>query len=153
LEPEGALKPISEQLLSELDELAAIEREKRNLDPADDRTVALAVRARQLAQRVLGASVVEEQIALTANQSAERTPNPESLPPAPDRPRPLHVILDEWREAERAMEAARTPEERQQLRLKTQSLRDEYQAAFEALDRQDASRPDDANGSFRAGGG
>jgi len=137
LELEGALKPISEQLLRELDELAAIESEKRTLDPADDRTLALAVRARELAQQVLATSVVEEQVAKSANKAADEPASATRVPSRTERHRPLHVILDEWREAERAVELAATPDEVRTRRATAQALRDEYQRAFEAVERQD----------------
>jgi hypothetical protein len=139
LELESALRPISDQLLRELDELAAVESEKRTLHPGDDRTVALAARARELAQRVLAASVVEEQVARTANEViAEPAPTTAQVPE--ERPRQLYQILDEWREAERAIEAAPTAEAGETRRARAHALRDEYQRAFEALERQDATR-------------
>jgi hypothetical protein len=139
LELESALRPISDQLLRELDELAAIESEKRTLDPGDGRTVALAVRARELAQRVLAASVVEEQVARTANEVTAE-PAPPTTQITEGRPRQLYQILDEWREAERAVDAATSAADRQTRRARAHALRDEYQRAFEALDRQDAAR-------------
>jgi hypothetical protein len=48
------------------------------------------------------------------------------------------VILDEWREAERNVELAATPDEMQLRRGKAQALREEYQQAFEAVERDDA---------------
>jgi hypothetical protein len=143
LELESALKPISEQLLRELDELAAIESEKRELDVTDDRTLTLATRARELAQRVLATSVVEEQVVRTANDAAGEPSagtSPRSLP-IRSRNRPLPVILDEWREAERALELAVTPDDAGARRARAQALRDEYQRAFEAVERQEGTRP------------
>jgi hypothetical protein len=140
VELESALKPISDQLLRELDELAAIESEKRDLKPEDDRTLVLAVRARELAQRVLAASVVEEQVARTANDTT-RAPSPPQTPSSRTRQRALHLILEEWREAERRLEMTSAPEEHHAQSAKARALRDEYQRAFEAIERREPPRP------------
>jgi hypothetical protein len=88
---------------------------------------------------VLAASVVEEQVARTANEvSVEPAPAPAPVPH--ERPRQLYQILDEWREAERAVETATSAEEGQTLRARARALRDEYQRAFDVLERQDAAR-------------
>jgi hypothetical protein len=53
---EGGLRAASDELLGELDRLAAIETEKRTLDPGDERAVELSATGRQLAERILAIS-------------------------------------------------------------------------------------------------
>jgi hypothetical protein len=108
---EGSLRAVSDELLSELDRLAAIETEKRTLDPGDDRTLQLARQARELAQRILATSRAQEHLA-------------------------LYKILDEWREAERQASAATDIARRDEARERADQLREEYRRAFEDTLRQ-----------------
>ena len=100
------LRATSDRLLRDLDTLATLENEKRQMLPEDPRLVELAARIEDVAKRVLGAS--QTQHALT-EQAQEQVAAGE--PDAPTTPisqtaRDLSVILEDWREAERRLTAA-----------------------------------------------
>ncbi len=131
VDAEGGLRAVSDELLGKLDHLAAIETEKRLLEPGDERAVALSVKARQLAERILATSKAEEDLAEGGRAAVQA-----ELPGAPTRPieqtpRALHVILDDWREAERQASGAASDVERQEARSRADGFREEYRRSFE----------------------
>jgi hypothetical protein len=142
-EAESGLRAVSDELLSELDQLAGIEAEKRTLHPGDERAVELSVTARKLAERILSTSRAEEDLAEGGLQAVK-----EGLPGAPDRPieethRQLHLILDDWREAERGVAAAAPgTSEWIEQRGRADAFRNEYQRAFDEINRLKGVRTD-----------
>jgi hypothetical protein len=133
-EAESGLRAVSDELLSELDRLAEIENEKRALDPGDERVTQLATQARQLAERILSTSRAEEVLVQGSAEAIRK-----GLPGAPQlpieqTPRALHLILNDWRDAERQASAS-VPgsEERAAFRRRADAFRAEYQRAFEEV--------------------
>jgi hypothetical protein len=139
-ETASALRATSDALVRDLERLAALERKKRRMTPGDPRLMDIAGEVESLALRVLGSSVRQRELAEDAEDLVEA-----GSPDAPTRtiaatPREIHVILAEWRDAERragdadpgspAARAAETEVER---------LRAEYRRAHEdAIRRRDA---------------
>jgi hypothetical protein len=137
MDAEDGLRTVSDELLSELDRLAAIEAEKRTLHPGDERAAQLSAQGRELAERILATSRVEQRLAEEGLQAAR-----EARPGAPDHsieetPRALHSILDDWRSAERQATAAASAAERAEFRLRAQEFRDEYARALERIKRRE----------------
>jgi len=101
-----ALRATSDALLRDLEVLATIEEEKRSLEPGDPRLVQLAARIEEIAQRVLVGSVRQRKLTEVVSDQVE-TGSPDAPDgPIGDAPRPMQVILAEWREAERRLVAA-----------------------------------------------
>ena len=131
----SALRATSDALLADLEALETLEREKRGLRPGDPRVVQLAEAVEQLARRLLGKSVTQRELSAVAKDLAEH-PTGDASPSIEDTRREIHVILADWREAERrAGEAAPGSPERVASDIRIQSLRDEYRAAHEAAKR------------------
>jgi hypothetical protein len=125
------LRATSDALIADLDELARLEREKRLLSLDDPRLSDLSERVEALAARVLTNTALEEELSEAARVEASV-----GAPSAPDQtieetpPREIHMILDEWRAAERrAAQAAPRSSEAAQAALEVQRLRLEYQQA------------------------
>ena len=131
----SALRATSDALLADLEALETLEREKRGLRPGDPRVVQLAEAVEQLARRLLGKSVTQRELSAVAKDLAEH-PTGDAPPSIEDTRREIHVILADWREAERrAGEAAPGSPERVASDIRIQSLREEYRAAHEAAKR------------------
>lgn len=135
-ETSKALRATSDSLLRDLAELHELEQRKRVLDPGDDRLVLLAEEIEVLAVRVLGASIRQRQITQQAEAQIDAGAATAPETSIADTPREIHVILAEWREAER--ERAETPDgspRAQELEQRVDALRDEYRRAHEAVER------------------
>ena len=139
-ETASALRATSDALIRDLERLALLEREKRQMQPDDGRLVELAAEVERLALRVLGESVRQRELTENARELVES-----ESPEAPSRaiaatPREIHTILAEWREAERkAMEARTGSAEAAAAKQDIDRLRAEYREAHE-----DAKRRRDA---------
>jgi hypothetical protein len=139
-ETASALRATSDALIHDLERLALLEREKREMKPEDPLLVDLAAEVEQLALRVLGQSVRQRELTENARELVQA----ESAD-APDRsiaatPREIHTILAEWREAERkAMEAGAGSAAGRAAKQDIDRLRAEYREAHE-----DAKRRRDA---------
>ena len=131
-ETASALRATSDALIHDLERLALLEREKREMKPEDPLLVDLAAEVEQLALRVLGQSVRQRELTENARELIEA----ESAD-APDRtiaatPREIHTILAEWREAERkAMEAGADSAAGRAAKQDIDRLRAEYRDAHE----------------------
>jgi hypothetical protein len=129
-----ALRAVSDALLERLDLLAALEIEKRGLGPDDPRLVEVAEIVRDLAGDVLEYATTESDLTEVVHAMASS-----DEPDAPTRsleqegPRPLHVIVDEWRAAMRLLAAA-PPASAQAARatIATRELRAEFERASAA---------------------
>ncbi len=131
----SALRATSDALLADLEALETLEREKRGLRPGDPRVVQLAEAVEQLARRLLGKSVTQRELSAVAKDLAEHRSRdaPSSIE---DTRREIHVILADWREAERqAGETAPGSPERVASDIRIQSLREEYRSAHDAAKR------------------
>jgi hypothetical protein len=135
---EPNLHEVSDALLANLDRLRALELEKRSLPVGSPRIVELAREIEELAVLVLGTSDTQVDLAKAAVRDAragELDPNVtiEELSAAP---RELHVVLAEWRDAERRLaEVASDSSEALRLRGDIEVLRAEYRRAHEAAAR------------------
>ena len=130
--PAESLRAVSDALLQDLEALVAAEEEKRSVAPDDPRLVTLANEVDAIAQRVLGLTERQQDIATEVHDLAA-----EGGPDAPtesieDTVRPIGVILAEWRAAER--DATTLPEGSpgaDAARKAAERLRDEYRRAYE----------------------
>ena len=131
--PSEALRTVSDALLRDLEALVAAEQEKRNVAPDDPRLVTLAAEVDAIAQRVLGLTERQQDIAEDVHDLAT-----EGGPNAPTETieetiRPIGVILAEWRAAEReATTLAEGSPEASTAREAADRLRDEYRRAYES---------------------
>ena len=135
-ELERALRTTSDALLADLEQLQALEEAKRRIDPADPELPRLSTKVADLAERVLRDSDRERRLATVATERALA-----GDPSAPSRaidetPRDLHMILGDWRDAERRLsEAPQGSEAALIAEAEARSLRDEYQRARTTLER------------------
>jgi len=128
-----ALRETSDALLRDLDVLSAIEDEKRSLRPGDPRLIELAMRIEEIAGRVLVDSVRERQLTEVARDQVDTRSSAAPEAAIDEIARPIQAILAEWREAERALTAAKPGSgEEAEARELVIRLRDEYRQAHEA---------------------
>jgi hypothetical protein len=120
-------------LLRDLEVLATIEEEKRQLQPGDPKLVELSVRIEEIAGRVLVGTVQQRQLSqIGEREVAAGSPGAPAVP-IDDMPRPIDAILAEWREAERRLSAAAPGSvDESEGRALVERLRDEYRRAHEA---------------------
>lgn len=132
--PEGlerGLKTASDSLLATLDELYALENTKRELTPGSREFVELAGRIEQLARSVLTETRRQEAFAQRAERS-RGTPDEVDRPLEDVPPRPIQIILAEWRQAERLQAGVENPSPAyDQLQADIRRLRREYRRATE----------------------
>jgi hypothetical protein len=130
--PESELRATSDVLLRALDELAALESEKRTLAPDDPRFPEVASQVETLATTVMRMAALEKQLADTAHVMAQT-----GEPDAPTLPidathRPLHEILDDWRTAERDLAQTEPGSiEAAEAQMRVHTWRQEYRRAFD----------------------
>jgi hypothetical protein len=123
------LRASSDALLDDLARLAGLEQEKRSLTADNPRVVVLAEEIEQLAARVLGQSRRQRSLSETVNDQALTTGG---LPSIEETPREIHLILADWREAERQVrEAPPDSRQAQEAEAAIDRLREEYRAAHE----------------------
>ncbi|HEU4671708.1 MAG TPA: hypothetical protein VFS32_02300 [Candidatus Limnocylindrales bacterium] len=132
---DGDLRRTSDRLLAQLSHLAELETAKRDARPGTSEFVELSRQVEAVAAEVLGISQQQSQLA-TASRVLRQT----GSDAAPSQPisatppvREAHVILAEWREAERRLAAALDGSPDAELaRADVDRLRDEYRRSFEA---------------------
>jgi hypothetical protein len=131
-----ALREASDALLRDLEALSDLEATKREIVPGDPRLIELAGTIEALAQRVLASSARQRELTLEVNDLVDL-----GLPDAPSRPieetpRSIATILADWREAERAAQAA-TPgsAEATEAERAIDRLKQEYREAHEEATR------------------
>jgi hypothetical protein len=73
-EAQDRLKAVSDELLALLDRLAAVESQKRSLEPGDDHAVHLAVEARRLAERILASCRAQEDLTAWGREAVRARP-------------------------------------------------------------------------------
>ena len=118
--------------MRDLERLEGLELEKRRLPADDPRLVQIAADVETIALRVLGSTVRQRELA--EDGSGRRG---DSLPDATGKsilvvPREIHVILAEWRNAERrATEARPASAEAAAAAAEVDRLRTEYRHAHE----------------------
>jgi hypothetical protein len=118
-----AIRHTSDALLAQLSELEELERTKRALEPGSRAQLRLSRRVESLARKVLNTAGQQTDLVETIAEIADETSGYQSREP--------HLILADWRAAERAMEAESpgTPEW-QAARTDVDRLRGEYRRAF-----------------------
>jgi len=122
---EQELRVTSDGFLARVERLQALEVQKRELPP--DEAAELAQEVETLTREIL--EWAERQTTLAADAAATGDCQPIAIIP----PRPIHVVLNEWRAAERAM-ATEHPGTAayESARADVDRLRDEYARAYSA---------------------
>lgn len=136
METSNALRQTSDALLRDLDVLAALEDEKRGIEPGDPRLVELAGRIEEIAKRILTGSVREHQLTQVANSQVESRSDNAPTATIEETPRSVSAILAEWRDAERRLVAAEPGSaEAAEATALVEQLRMEYAHAYEVARR------------------
>ena len=128
----NVLRSTSDKLIDDLDALRELEEAKRETPQGDPRLVDLASRIEAIATRVLAGAAHQRE--LTEDIHAAATDG-DGDPTATieGSARPVSMVLEEWRAAERmAMAAQPGSAEAIEARSRIDRLREEYRAAFEA---------------------
>jgi hypothetical protein len=117
-----ALRHTSNALLDQLSDLEDLERTKRALEPGSAAQLRVSRRVEALARKVLNTAGQQTDIVESLGETGDE---------ADQTTREPHVILAEWREAERAMEAE-TPgtSDWEAAHAAVDRLRGEYRRAF-----------------------
>ena len=136
----SALRATSDALMRDLETLESLEQQKRNMTPDDPRLVQVAADVEALALRVLGTTVRQRELAEVAHEVVENGSPDAPTHPIAGTPREIHVILAEWRDAERrASEASPHSADAAAAEAEVDRLRAEYRHAHEdAIRRRDA---------------
>jgi hypothetical protein len=128
------LRATSDALLVALDELRELEGQKRKLRPGTPKFAELAKQIETLAEEVLRNSETEERLAQRSVELVEDGRGDVAAQPieAMAAPRDVHLILGEWRDAERRL-AAETPGSQawERATVDAERLRAEYRHAHE----------------------
>ncbi len=133
----SALRATSDRLVADIEALEVLERRKRELAPGDPQLLDVAAAVEEIARRVLGSSVRQRELSEVAHELAA-----DGAPGAPtaaieDTPREIHVILADWRQAERrARELPEGSPDAVEAQAQVDRLRDEYRSAHESARRQ-----------------
>lgn len=125
-----ALRHTADALLAQLSELEELERTKVALEPGSRAQVRLSRRVESLARKVLNIAGQQTDLVETIAEMADETSGHLTREP--------HLILAEWRSAERAMEGE-TPGSSSwdRARADVDRLRAEYRRAFTERGRRD----------------
>jgi hypothetical protein len=129
IEFEQDLRYTSDEMLRALERLRELEGRKRHLQPGTPHFLKLAEEVHTLAREVFAETTEQQRL---AEQSVElREATVIDPPPIDDMPpvRELQIILGEWREAERRLEATSGTEEVAEAKADTERLRQEYRRA------------------------
>jgi hypothetical protein len=120
------LRLASDNFLTRVERLHALEVQKREL-PAEE-TAELALEVEALSREVLEWAVRQSELAEEVAASSEAA-QPISTTP----PRAINIVLDEWRAAERALEGEQPATAAwESARADIDRLRDEYARAYHA---------------------
>jgi DNA-binding HxlR family transcriptional regulator len=132
------LRATSDALMRDLEVLAAIEEEKRTLEPGDPRLEELAQRVEEIARRVLTSTVRQRQLTNVGNEQVQAgAPGSATAESIERTPRPIAAILAEWRAVERrAASAAPDSADAAEAQALSEQYREEYRRAL--AERQDA---------------
>jgi hypothetical protein len=129
----SALRATSDTLLADIESLEALEQKKRNLEPGDPRLLELAEAVEHIAGRLLGGSVRQRKLTETATELAVQGSELAPDKSIAETPRAIHLILADWRAAERRVRAAQPGSlEATTAARDVERFRDEYRAAHDA---------------------
>jgi hypothetical protein len=118
--------------MRDLERLEALEREKRQMPAEDPRLVEIAADVETIALRVLGSTVRQRELAEDASARTGEAVAGATAESIAEVPREIHVILAEWRDAERrVMEARPATAEAAAAAAEVDRLRAEYRNAHE----------------------
>jgi hypothetical protein len=133
MEIESDLRLTSDRMLRTLEQLEALENEKRGLQPGTDRFQRLAVEVERLASTVYAQTHAQQLLGVRAQETVERT-GVEIAPIDDAQPnRDLQLILADWRDAERRLSLAEPDSAEHALAASDIGrLRDEYHRAYMA---------------------
>jgi hypothetical protein len=121
--------------MRDLEVLGAIEEEKRTIPAGDPRLVELAGRVEQIAQRLLGWTSDQRQLAEVAHDEVSAG-SVDAAVAIDETPRPMAAILADWREAERRAAAVEPGSaDATEAAALVDAMRKEYRRAFEAARR------------------
>ena len=128
MDTEGQLRSVSDELLGALEQLRALETEKRSVSPSSRRFKRLAHEVERLAESL--AVTVAEQVELGDEAEEEREASGRPAVPIDEIPRDVATILAEWRDAERRLLlTAADSDEQRTARADVERLKSEYQGA------------------------
>jgi hypothetical protein len=126
------LRASSDTLLDDLAMLAGLEQEKRALTPENPHLATVAREIERLAARVLGLSQRQRLLTEEVSEHAQASPVTTAPPSIEETPREIHLILADWRDAERrASEAQPGSPEAHVAWTDVDRFRAEYRAAHE----------------------
>jgi hypothetical protein len=132
-----ALRDTSDELIRDLEALATLEEEKRQIAPDDTRVVDLATRIETIAMRVLVASGRQRELTEQIHRMADEGSPANPTPSIEATPRLISAILADWRDAERRLEGTESGSaEEREVEILVEKLRDEYRVAHEAARRE-----------------
>jgi hypothetical protein len=135
-----ALREASDALLRDLEALSVLEEEKREVTPGDPRLIDLAAQIEAIAARVLITSARQHELTEQIQEAAENGSASAPIASIDDTPRAISAILNEWRDAERRLEAASPgTAEAREAEVIVERLRDEYRKSHEAATRNKGS--------------
>lgn len=133
MELETDLRVASDRILKSLEQLDALENEKRTLSPDSARFQALAKQIERLAADIFAQSHAQQRLGERAQVEASRTGESPPTIAQTHRARDISEILAEWRDAERRLQAAAADSaERALAAADVDRLRDEYHDAYTA---------------------
>lgn len=129
----SALRATSDRLLADIEALEVLEQRKRELTPGDPQLLDLAAAVEDIARRVLGSSVRQRELSAVAHDVAAADPDAAEATPIAETPREIHLILADWRTAERrARELPDGSPEALVAQAEVDRFRDEYRAAHDS---------------------
>jgi hypothetical protein len=137
----NALRATSDALMRDLGELTDLEETKRSIQPGDPQLVQLAQRIEVIAARLFGATVRQRELSTEVEALVEEDDPEAPLGSIDATPREIHVILAEWRDAERlSRDAPPGSVEAEAAADRAALLRAEYRRAHEAASRRRSGR-------------
>jgi hypothetical protein len=126
-ELESSLRVASDNFLSRVERLHALEEQKRELPSSE--VAGLAEEVEALSREILGWAVKQAELARGVASEAPNELRPIAIIP----PRAMPVVLDEWRSSERALEAEEPGTAAwESARADVERLREEYARAYRA---------------------
>ena len=134
---EQELRRRSDQIIEAIGRLSNLEVDKREIQPGTPEFVGTATSVKRAAQQLLDLATDEERLAerlQILRHSAKGAVPERSIAEVPGA-RPIKVVLAEWREAERRMEAEAGTEAERIAKADAERLREEYHRTVDETQR------------------